>query len=108
MGAPKNPESDPEATSSTDFLFGEDASGAAERQGLPYADLLARLSALMQSCEGCEKVAVIGLTALDAPDSAGCNWSSSLVLEPAGAAPEVYALAYASVIATARASWNLK
>jgi len=30
------------------------------------------------------------------------------VLDPAGAAPEVYALAYASVIATARAGWNLE
>jgi hypothetical protein len=28
------------------------------------------------------------------------------VLDPAGVAPEVYALAYASMINTARESWN--
>jgi hypothetical protein len=29
------------------------------------------------------------------------------VLDPAGVAPEVYVLAYASAVATARANWNL-
>ena len=48
------------------------------------------------------------LTRLDAPDSAGCNWSAAVVLAPAGVAPEIYTLAYASVVFMARSSWNLK
>jgi len=48
------------------------------------------------------------VTRLDRPDEAGCNWSSSLVLAPAGVEPEVYVLAYAQAIATARETWNLE
>ena len=44
---------------------------------------------------------------LDGPDGEGCNWSLTLVLDRADVAAEVYGLAYAQVIATARASWNL-
>ncbi|HYY60451.1 MAG TPA: hypothetical protein VE756_03585 [Burkholderiales bacterium] len=87
-----------------DLLFGSDSRNA--RQALTREALLARITALLQSCEGCEKVAAIGVT-LTAPDEAGCNWSSTLVLEPSGVAPEVYTLAYAGVIGMARASWNL-
>ena len=99
---------DSEATVN-DFAFsfgGDDAQ--AERQALPYADLLACVTALMQSCEGCEKVSVVGVTALDRPDEAGCNWSLTLVLDTAGVAPEVYGLAYAQVIGMARSSWSLQ
>ena len=62
----------------------------------------------MQSCEGCEEIRVVGVTRLTGPDTWGCNWSFTLVLEPTGVAPEVYGLAYASVIAVARSSWNLQ
>jgi len=99
---------DTEATVSDGFLFGEDAAGEAGRQAVSRAELLARLSAVIRSCEGCENVTVIEVTRLDAPDTAGCNWSSSVVLDPAGVAPEVYALAYASVVFMARSSLNLK
>ena len=98
---------DPEATVADGFLFGEEG-GEPERQALPRDELLTRLSALMRSCEGCENVAVTGATRLDRPDAEGCNWSNSIVLDPAGTAPELYSLAYASVIAMARASWNLE
>ena len=54
------------------------------RQVMSYGELLACVTALMQSCEGCEKVSVVELTALDGPDTAGCNWSFSLVLDTAG------------------------
>ena len=107
METPRDPLPDPEATFSGDFLFGEIEPGQAERHALSYAEILTRLSALIQSCEGCEHVAVIGITRLDALDTDGCNWSSSVVLDPAGVPPEVYAIAYASVVAIARASWNL-
>ena len=99
---------DPEATVGDGFLFGEDEAGQAGRQAVSRAELLARLSAVIRSCEGCENVAVIEVTRLDAPDTAGCNWSSSVVLDPAGVAPEVYALAYASVVFMARSSLNLQ
>lgn len=89
-------------------LFSLFEEAKAERQVLPYADLLARVTTLMQSCEGCENVGVIEVTPLDAPDSEGCNWSLTLVLDPADVAAEVYGLAYAQVIATARSSWNLR
>jgi hypothetical protein len=95
---------DPEATTSG-FLFG---GGEAQRQIVSEGQLREYLSALIRGCEGCENVSVTETTRLDRPDEGGCNWSSSLVLDPAGAAPEVYALAYASVIAAARASWNLR
>ena len=100
--------SDPEATFSGDFLFGEDDATRPGHQPLAYADLVARLTALIQSCEGCERVSVLRITALDGPDSEGCNWASSVVLDPAGVAPEVYTLAYAQVVFMARTSWNLK
>ena len=62
----------------------------------------------MQSCEGCENVSVVDVTPLDRPDTAGCNWSYTLVLDAADVSPEVYGLAYAQVIGMARSSWNLQ
>jgi hypothetical protein len=89
-------------------LDNADRTQSGERQALGMEELLARLTRLMQGCEGCESVAIAELTRLDAPDPAGCNWSASVVLAPAGVAPEVYTLAYASVVFMARESWNLK
>src|SRR5688572_13188571 len=97
---------DSEATTTDDIfsLGGEQP----ERQILSRGELLARVSAMMQSCEGCESVGVVDVTSLDRPDTAGCNWSYTFVLEAAGVPPEVYGLAYAHVIATARSTWNLQ
>lgn len=104
----RHPMDDSESTVNEDlFSFGDDATQA-ERQALSYSELLARVTALMQSCEGCEQVNVIGVTALDRPDEAGCNWSLALVLDTAGVAAEVYGFAYAQVIGMARSSWNLQ
>jgi len=89
------------------FSFGV-GGPAAQRQVLSYADLLACVSALMQSCEGCESVSVVGVSRLDRPDTAGCNWSLTLMLDAAGVPAEVYGLAYAQVIAMARSSWNVE
>jgi len=108
MGAPGDPLSGAENTFSGGFLFCKDEGSATERPALAREELLARLTALMRSCEGCEKVAVLEVTPLDAPDAAGCNWSLAVVLDAAGVAPEVYALAYASVILAARERWNLQ
>ena len=104
---PHDPLDDAESTDSGGFFFDPGAS-TGERQALARDDLLARLTKLIQSFEGCERVAVTELTRLDAPDSAGCNWSAAVVLAPAGVAPEIYTLAYASVVFMARSSWNLK
>lgn len=89
------------------FPFDEDGVQPA-RQSLPRGELLARVTSLLQSCEGCESVGVVGVTPLDRPDAAGCNWSYTLELDAAGVAPEVYALGYAQVIALARSTWNLQ
>ena len=98
---------DPEATAGGDFGFGELAAG--KRQVMSEQQLLASLSVLMRGCEGCEGITVIEVTRLDPPDRKdGSNWSLAIVLDPAGVAPEVYSLAYASVINTARESWNLE
>ena len=92
-----------------DEVFSFDLGGAQpKRQVMAYAELLTCVTALMQSCEGCEKVSVVGVTRLDGPDNAGCNWSFTLVLDTAGVAAEVYGFAYAQVIAMARSSWNLQ
>jgi hypothetical protein len=98
---------DTEATTSDDlFSFDGDATRP-HRQVMAYDQLLACVTALMQSCEGCEKVSVVGVTALDHPDTAGCNWSFTLVLDTAGVDADVYGYAYAQVIGMARGSWNL-
>jgi hypothetical protein len=91
-------------TTITDDIF----SISSEREALPHGELLARVTALMQSCEGCENVVVLGVTPLDKPDTAGCNWSFTLVLDASGVPAEVYGLAYAQVIGMARSSWNLR
>lgn len=97
-----------EATITDDIFSLGEGGPKPERQALSHDELLARVSALMQSCEGCEKVGVIGVTPLDRPDADGCNWSFTLVLDAASVPAEVYGLAYAQVIATARSSWNLQ
>src|SRR5260370_754588 len=78
---------DPEATVGDGFLFGEDEAGQAERQVVSRAELLARLSAVIRSCEGCENVAVIEGTRPHAPGTARCHPSSPGVRHPAGGAP---------------------
>lgn len=79
-----------------------------KRQTLTREELLDRLTKMIQSCEGCENVRVVSITRLDFPDKDGRNWSRSIVLDPAGVEPEVYALAYGAVIGTAHETWNLK
>jgi hypothetical protein len=99
---------DDSETTVTDDIFSFGGGAQPERQVLSRGELLACVSALMQSCEGCENVGVVEVTALDGPDTAGCNWSFTLVLDAAGVAPEVYGLAYSQVIVMARGSWNLQ
>lgn len=99
---------DPEATAEGAPVFDGIGGIKGKRELLTRQELLNGLTALMRTCEGCEHVTVIGIDRLEPPDSRdGCNWSISIVLEPAGVAPEVYALAYGMVISSARESWNL-
>ena len=102
--APSHPLDDPESTASG--LFDSDSTRPVGRKKLLKEELLERLTRMIQSCEGCEAVKVIDVFA-DAPDKEGCNWSSTLVLQPNGVEAPVYALGYAAVIAHARESWNL-
>ena len=110
MSVPLEPRDDPDATDPEATFNGDVFFDAADvtRQVVSRLELLTRLSRLMQSYEGCENVRVIDVTQLDRPDEAGCNWSSSLVLAPGGVEPELYVLAYAQAVATARESWNLE
>lgn len=95
---------DPESTVNGLIFGGEEPA----RHALPLDELMQALTEQLRSFEGCERVRVVGIARLDAPDEAGCNWSASLVLDPAGVAAPVYALAYAGMIGMARQTWNLK
>ncbi len=70
-----------------DGFFFDPGEISGERLALAKEDLLARLTKLMQSCEGRESVAGAELTRPDPPDPAGRHWSASVVLAPAGGAP---------------------
>src|SRR5262245_5299908 len=109
MHSDPTPVPDDEAdTTAEGFVFGDLGDIKGRRDLLSRDELLAGLTALIRACEGCEHVSVIEVTQFDKPDHCdGCNWSLALVLDPAGVAPEVYGLAYAAVLETARASWNL-
>ena len=104
MNGPSHPLEDPDSTASG--LFDSDNTRPIGRKTLLREELLERLTRMIQSCEGCDAVKVLDVFP-DAPDKAGCNWSSTLVLEPNGVEAPVYALAYAAVIGMARESWNL-
>jgi hypothetical protein len=71
-------------TTTSDDIFSFGGDEQSERQVLSLGQLLARVTALMQSCEGCGNVGVVGVTPLDRPDAAGCNWSYTLELDAAG------------------------
>jgi len=107
MGAAQNSMDDDDATVNR-AIFGEIGEGEVKRQTLSREELLDRLTKMIQACDGCEKVRVVGITRLDFPDKDGRNWSRSIVMDPAGVAPEVYSLAYGAVIGTAHDTWNLK
>ena len=100
--------SDPEDTLGGLTIGTADDSAPQERMALSRDELLKQLTAQFQMCVGCEEVSVVSVTRLDTPDAQGCNWSSSVVLATGGVPPEVYGLAYASVIASARNTWNFK
>ena len=107
MNSPRDSH-DAESTLGGDFMFGDDATHPGGREVIAREDLMIRLGALIQTCEGCENVSVVEVTKLDNPDKDGCNWATAVVLEAPGVAPEVYGLAYAQMIVTARESWNLR
>jgi hypothetical protein len=113
MGAPERntPAHDPDATD-PDATSGGEAfelyAGQLQRQRVTDTELLRLLTDQIRLYDGCENVSVIEVTRLSAPDETGCNWSSAIVLHPAGVSPTVYSLAYAAVIAQARAMWNLE
>ena len=108
MGAPQNPLNDPDTTAGGDFVFGDEKTGEDGRKHFTREDLMKNLGAMIQTVPGCEKVKVIDLYRLEPPDTSGCNWSTSLVLDPGGTPPEVYVIGYATIVFMARSSWNLK
>lgn len=86
---------------------GTAAPAAARRAAISEADLIKLLTTHFQANEKTRAVSVVRVTRLDPPDNEGCNWSASLVLDPAGVAPEVYAVVYAEVVKRARERYNL-
>jgi hypothetical protein len=108
MGATQNPLDDPDSTTGGEFAFGDEKSGEDGRKLFSREGLMRNLSTMIQTCEGCEKVSVVEVTRLDVPDTSGCNWSTSVVLDPADTPPEVYSLGYATIVFMARTSWNLE
>lgn len=105
MGSAQNSEDD-DATVNRE-IFGDMGAGG-PRSTLSREELMERLTKMIQTCEGCEQVRVVGVTRLDFPDKDGRNWSRSLVLDAAGVEPEIYSLAYGAIIGTAHETWNLK
>jgi hypothetical protein len=81
--------------------------GPEPRREVSVDELLRVLTTHMRMHEQCPGVRVIGVTRLDALDTDGCNWSSSVVLDPAGVAPEIYSVVYADVVKHARERYNL-
>jgi hypothetical protein len=108
MGVSQNPLDDPDSTAGGDFIFGEEKTADDGRKHFSREDLMKNLSAMIQTVPGCEKVKVVEITRLDPPDNSGCNWSTSVILDPGNTAPEVYVIGYATIVFMARSSWNLK
>lgn len=71
------------------------------------AELVRWLTEQFQAFADCGPVAVARVFRMDAPDSEGCNWSRTLVLEPHGVSPEIYVLAYAVIVEKARKAFVL-
>ena len=76
-------------------------------QAVSHEELIKWLSARLQTYPHCDKVTVERLAKLERPDTDGCNWSRSLVLNPAGTSAIHYGIAYASVLREARRRFNL-
>jgi hypothetical protein len=72
------------------------------------AQLARWLTEQLQTCPGCGAITVDRLFRLDAPDSEGCNWSRTLVLDPRGVSPDVYVVPYALVVDKARKLFALE
>jgi hypothetical protein len=78
------------------------------RRAVSPGELVRWMSEQLQLVEGCGNVTVAIITPLEARDPDGCNWSRSVVVEPHGTPPHVYALACAEIVEHARTLFNLK
>jgi len=72
------------------------------------AELVRWLTAQFQTWPDCAAVTVEQVFRLEAPDSEGCNWSRTLVLDPHGVSPTLYVLAYAASVEKARKAFVLE
>ena len=71
------------------------------------AELVAWLTAQFQTWPDCGAVSVERVFRLEAPDSEGCNWSRTLVLDPHGVDPVVYVIPYGAIVEKARKAFLL-
>lgn len=76
-------------------------------QAVSEEDLVKWLTAQFQSHPGCAQVSVVKVIRLELPDSEGCNWSRTLVLDTAGVQPFDYVGAYATAVEKGRKRFNL-
>lgn len=72
------------------------------------ADLVRWLTEQFQSYPDCALVSVEGVFRLETPDSEGCNWSRTLVLNPQGVPPTLYVVPYAAIVEKARKAFVLE
>lgn len=77
------------------------------RRVVSAAELRRWLTARVRTHRGCESVEVIGLFRLEKSDQDGCNWSHTLVVDPAGTPAPAYALACADAVVRGRALFML-
>ena len=71
------------------------------------ADLARWLTAQFQAYPECAAVTVEQVFRLELPDSEGCNWSRTLVLDPHGVSPADYVVPYAAIVEKARKAFVL-
>lgn len=72
------------------------------------AELVRWLTAQFQTHPECAEVTVEKVFRLDPPDSEGCNWSRTVVLDPHGVSPVIYVLPYAVIVEKARKAFLLE
>src|SRR5258708_39420205 len=106
MGAARDSMDDDDATVNR-AIFGDlDGGESVARQTISREDLMQRLTKMIQACEGCEQVHVVGVTRLESPDKDGRNWSHSLVLDAAGVAAEGLSRGYAAGVGAPPHTWD--
>lgn len=76
-------------------------------RGVGEAELVQWLTAQFQTYPECGAVSVERVFRLEPPDSEGCNWSRTLLLDPHDVDPVLYVVPYAAIVEKARKAFVL-